>query len=444
MPVAPVTTNNEEPEIINPAPQDPENNLNDSADVTQPEPRTVVTQTKITSTEIVSTDDPWISTTASDDPAVSFEPTGMKMTCDYYRRIMDKDDLSDVVNEYTPAPYQQYFLVKNYTLFVQDDLTGEEGEAIVIDMFVPTIGDHIVVKLSGNRKALLKVESVRLVSVLSAVRSHTITYKIISITDSDYTDLNNKVIQTYYYDERLARHTKRSALTSEELTKFREKLERLSNVEHEWLSLFYDMQVKTFVYQDVTAKVYHPSVSLFVEKTFSVALPDVKRYYDFEVDSIFDAMVERRKPRATQSETTELITLSDRNPLPALNGIAYTDISHVVYLNPMQSSGMATWMTEQRTEKSAMAEMFTASPPTAPQRMLPDITSVTGHLFDIGWMDGTEKSVLEEVLYQWLTQTPMSSAQLDVLLSAYDTLSLSEKYCYGPIILFLAKMKSRD
>lgn len=444
MPVYKNKSDTPDENLVDPLPGSTEENIDNSADGTDTTPVTVVTEHEITTTETVTTNAPWVETTASDDPDVRYDVSGMRMHCDYYRRILGKDDLTDVVNSYTPAPFQQYLLFKNYTLFVQSDLQGGEGEAVVVDAFVPTIGDHIVTDIGDGRITLLKVESVDVTSILSVARAHRITYRVISITDEEFGDLQSKVAQTLYYDERLSRHTRKSALTSDELVEFRQHLEQMTNLENEWLSTFYDRETQTCVYLDATAKVYHPLVVDFVQRTFEVRLPDIRRYYDFEVDSIYKAIVERRRPTITQTESAQLITLDSLNAIPRLNGINYTTITHAVLVDSSQEIGLRHWGVTQQTTKIAIAEMFTASTPTTPQLTLPNITSVTGHLFDLDWVKATEHSVLEDTLMEWLTHTPLSESKLNVLLSRYHEMSLSEQYCYGPIIFFLARAKGKQ
>lgn len=442
MPVFNPNPTPEDEQLIDPPVGSTENNIDDSADATDTPPVTVVTETKVTSKEVVVSDESWVDTAATDDPNSRYDVSGSPWSVDYYRQLLDGDDVTDVVSEYVPGPQQEYLLFKNYTLWVQTDLTSGTGEAVVLDTFVPTIGDHIVANLGDGRKGLIKVESVDTTSRYLG-RAYTITYTIIAYTDEDFLVLDSKVVKTFYYDERLAKLTRKSALTSDELVAFRRQLEQLSNLEREWVSTFYNREVQSFTYTDATSEIYHPLLSEFVEKTFTGPLLPVRRYYDFDVDSIYKAVIERRLPTLTQFEGVKVVEVTKLQALPRLNAVAYTSVSHVMFVDASQDTILKAWGYEFETIKETLNDMFSVSSVGSPQPWIPNLSTVTGHLFDTDWVKSESLSVLEELLKAWLTYIPVNEDKLSLLMEQYQSFTLGEKFCYGPFIFFLARVRGK-
>lgn len=202
---------------------------------------------------------------------------GPIQTGDYYRQVLDENDDTHHVDSGLSPVYQQYQKISNLQMTVlegvnvtvdsQTGIANGEGSSRLPPIFVPNVGDVLIVKLKNDVPYLLKVTAVKALSYASDT-SYEVTYMVSSQADdtsTEYQSLLDKVGEVVHFDLSLYGQGV-SSLVSEEDQAARANLSKyLTQASEQYYVDFTDEETQHLGLRWQNQLVYDPYLSLFTE-----------------------------------------------------------------------------------------------------------------------------------------------------------------------------------
>lgn len=436
--------------VINPRVGDSSNNLQNSPTSTGTiESTTVVTETKVVDTELVNNINPWRDTQAVRDAETLTIVPGRAWIVEYYKGIRGNDDVGDVSDSLTTGVSQQFAKYSDLTLKVQAALTPSTdpttqvtsivGTSIVESILVPSVGDHIVAKLEAGRRAVMVVTSAMPMSIFKG-RAYTIEYSVIDLPTETILELDSKVIQTYHCRS-IGRSDNVVALTSGKLMATYDLAQSISRITESWAIEFYNDRAFTYCV-DFNDRLHHDPLTVEFYRALTGTTDYVERYVDTTQirGAIYLILLSGTLPNKASRDIATIVNLSGTGLRPHLSRVAYVGIESVPNLDDSIGVNVLLRSVVEQPTVSKMKDGWVGSD-LVTLNTLPNPTLHDNYLFKDGWLNEPEMSVLESQIKAHLTgRLTDETLILQLIINLENEASLHERYFYGPIILFLAKV----
>ena len=276
---------------------------------------------------------------------------GSSWTVNYYSQVLDLDSPTAGQGLGVSPIHQQYRLIKGMELKVTGPLTASQdpesknmtyrGAASVYPFIIPNEGDMFLADIGAGREGVFQVTDVVRMSVFKQA-VHSIEYIMVDYaTPERLVDLDEKVVQTFFYAKDFLRHGQNPLLFEEdyEVTQFLRR-NYLSWCERYFKS-FFSREYTTMILPGQKQATYDHYLVKSLLQVFSTWDCEQVRYvrqlnteddYSLRATTVWDAILKRDKALLRDSFTQYgLVSAGTFTSDPMLEGIRYSGIHQVIY-----------------------------------------------------------------------------------------------------------------
>jgi hypothetical protein len=400
-------------------------------------PTIVVTETKVIDTELINDGNPWRDTQAVRDATTLTEPLGRPWPVDYLKSAAGNGDIPDVSSVSTSYANQQFIEYRDLVLKVTQGLVPETnpetqvvtiiGAATLVDVLIPTQGDHIIARLDEGRTVTLVVTRVTSPGIYKG-RAYNIEYKAIDISPDDLVVIRTKITHTFHCVQ-LNRSDSTVALTSAAIGKLNAAKRRLDMLESAYVSDFYNERAYTFTLK-LGESIHHDPLTVTLVRAMIDKLPYVENYVDLSrirTDIYNDLLILRISPKPSPDLVKNMI-LGATLVSARLNTINYVGINTVAKVNA------EIIHTEYLTTLNSAWEASLA----AESNILPNPSTHSSYLVPEKWWLAENMSTLEQEMWAFINGKPSSEDSIVKLIETMETVATEhERYYFAPIVMLL-------
>jgi hypothetical protein len=400
---------------------------------------------------------------------------GMALINDYYRLVVNKDNVLYAQDVGQSGVEQQYIKYRNFEIrqqgsFTEDQNTEDKvfltrGTGIVHSGFIPNEGDMFVADVGDGRRAVFNItRSERMSNRVNAV--YQIDYAMayfVGDKPSEFDDLEGKVIQTYFYvKERLGMGLS-PFLSDEEYSFSRNLMEHFQEMCGLYQSWFFSKEFAAYIVPGQNMStfdyfLYKAQRTIFQDDVFGV----LKKHQSMNITDddlierkldLFSVLIERS---ATKFKICDRRVGFCRTETFHFDGVTtnirYTGIKALVY----------PYSTEKRNDegynssgKSFSLEPMVPTPNTLDPEILAD--EVTAYNFggktvplvklvseddyyvftESFYKRGEDISVLEAQVLAYIDGKEINPTALRILLQNYIYWPRLERFYYMPVLMIL-------
>ena len=390
---------------------------------------------------------------------------GYAWSVDYYRQVLQSDDPIQTNDPKLSSSLQQYEIIKDYKLQVTTSLSSEvmsdtgvtivTGAAIVYGPFVPNTGDVFTARILNGRPAIFSVINVNAQSY-DRNRVYEIEYKLRAYTDTPdgetiLKDINNKEVNTYYYDKD-ANNEVSAPILSSERKNIRDKLDTLywETIEY-YMDNFFDRELKTLLVPDMSSYIYdHWLVKHILSVTnttdhecmLEMTLYDVDAESAFKKETIWDILKSKAYRKLTK--VIQKVSLLPPKSLPRnlINGsIRYSNIDYLVYKEDNIGVGFTETLTGQTTSTvptlSSLVENSLLTP-LGSVDMVPSIDDY--YVLSSNFYNKTGNyTLLEKITLDYLENKALNEDEVSKLIESYTSWGNTQQFYYLPVVWLLIR-----
>lgn len=410
---------------------------------------------------------------------------GASWSVDYYSQVLHADSQLSGHQLTRDAVYQSYKLIKNLVIKVTSPLADSQdektkaftvtGTSIITSGIIPNEGDMIVADIGENRSAVFKVTS-------SVKKSHfkTALYEInyVLITDESQTqdDLNQKTVQTFYYEQNLYGLDTAELILPSEILIRKQANEHYDTIMNMYLRMFINDDYKTLLAPNQEMLTYEYYYSKYLREFFdsddneilySLRLYSTSEKPEYEIPSILDCLI-TRNPIDLKNIFTKIskIPVSYFTRLSMSQSLRYSGLSYCVYpfdtkrFNPRHGSEYVMSTALSSINKPNYYTTTYPSVDTATQLTVdlryPRPEYLSGiqdspfctvkpacqndyYIFSQEFYNGTTIDLFELCVLDYINSRKIQSELIVALSNGWYNWPSFEKFYYGPIILTLLR-----
>ena len=423
---------------------------------------------------------------------------GMPWQVTYYQQIIgEHNDLKELDASQSNV-YQQYNKVNNLEIRVDNPLTVSQdqetstvsstGSAVVYPFLTPSVGDVFIASTFECRLSLFRVTSVERKS-FNRLTAYLIEYDLVGFLSKDndrYKDLENKVIRNYYFNkDRLV-----AGLSPILLTEDHEYLLDLNSSYSDMVTYyfrnFYSNKHGTLVIPGQKKPVYDSFLVKYLLAITSINdAKEVVKIKDISIDEdvylsqpqLWSCMLNRSNENLPYlNKYMGLVNIYTFATLPTLPTIRFSGIDFLLYpitnLNHVDPESRSDIVINNdldvfynilvdvqpkpiSREKLVRVESHTGNL----NEILDDSTSVINEktpliypvLYDSCYVlsknfynNTDSKSILEKLVFDYLTQAPIDIKSLILVIKQYRHWGLLEQFYYIPLLMTLIKISKTE
>jgi hypothetical protein len=299
---------------------------------------------------------------------------GYAWTCVYYSQVINSGNDLKALDPSQPKAYQQYRKIKDFQIKVEDPLSESQdektklmtvnGTGMVLNGIVPEAGDMFIASAGTGNTGLFVINKTDRKSYFTdsvfEIEYSLLGYLTDPITSQRVNDLEDKVIETLYYNKLYNQYKKSELLTTDQyLTQ-----ESLQRKLRELINFFFD-EFWAHGYQNITVpRQSFPIYDSFVERFLRRILDTTDNYnfmskrvpftnYDcgLEEPTVFNVLINRNASFLSKCKTAMgLASTAYFAGNALLLSIAYSGLAYVVYpslpsINPgvLENDPMTYW-----------------------------------------------------------------------------------------------------
>lgn len=410
---------------------------------------------------------PWVDSIAGykqEDP--QYQVGGMDLVNNYYQMNRESGDVSDIIDGDVDFSYQQYNKINNFVLNVQDGGVSYETDpeskedkivlrAIVTDGLVANRGDAFIFERVAGKLSLFHVTETTRLSPFNG-SGYSLTAKLIEESSVNklgklLTELESKVIATYYYDPRYLYLGTKPILTEQEVQNEEDRAEIASRMMTDYLREFYDRQRNSLVLKEESRNIiYDAMLAKFVVRVFE-GTGMIRIYEDSGINpvTIYDMMVQRRSDRSHfLTDTVQLAITNRLQDLQFLYGVQHTGITHLVRPKNARddlSTPLDEYLGDGYQQMSVVEQFPTAvsHEPTKPEKLYPGVGYDDSYVLSKAYYSGQHEdlTLLERVIDAWLNKRNVNYGDIVKLVEATDSMTKVERFYLIPLIVFLLRFR---
>ncbi len=196
--------------------------------------------------------------------------SGLPWVVDYYAQAIGANQNLSAYQPGQLAPYQQYYLIKNYELRVgsalstsQDPTTGImtiTGSSTMYPFVIPNEGDLFIADVGDGRLAQFTITAVQRLTQLKQT-CYTVNYTLQAyVTAQIQTDLINKVVLTNYFVKDYMVYGKNPVIVDSSYNDMTWMKQAFPSLLNRFLKQFYSPDFRTLVVPGQTNPTYDPYV----------------------------------------------------------------------------------------------------------------------------------------------------------------------------------------
>lgn len=420
--------------------------------------------------------------------------SGSNWFTDYYSQQVGGDEELSPFQPSQQAVYQQYLLVKDFILKLQDSLSQSidpetqiatvTGTATIFPFLKPNKGDAFVADIGDGRAGQFTVTDVQKKTILKET-CYEISFTLARFMTQDLeTLINARVIKTVYFQRDYLAYGQNPMLTSEGVQN-RKTLEALeADLFKHWSDQFYSREYRTFLVPGQLQPTYDPYVTNAVFRLYDTReYPNLYKARQLNVQGVplldqpdfYTAVMAVDKSQLRDIfTTTQGISVIEWAPQPAIDCVRYSGIQTVVAPRDLGTSvdkdyGHAQFITGiplvalHDWEVDIASVLFNnvlnglyLNDPALPipdpvfisdevplvHPILMDDGYVLSHFFYTGNTNGMSK--LEHMINHYFEHREVPIPVLVTFCETIRTWGRLERYYYIPILLAMLKMTQRS
>ncbi|MNQ03284.1 hypothetical protein D3C85_159830 [compost metagenome] len=404
-------------------------------------------------------------------------PAGQRWDVDFYNQVQGRDNAAASYQEDLLAALQQLHLIRGFELVVTqplnhsqspDDSRGWEstGSSMVYSVMTPNLGDIFIADIGNGTSALFQITETKRNTIYNESGTE-ITYRATkNITAEVMEGLKKKTVATFYFDRENMRNGIKALIREEEVDVIRRLGRAYERLAHLFLRDFFSTEFKTLIVPGQQVPTYDPYMVRFIKATMdSRSFPKVLQITELGVQhdvfsnqvSLFDAIM--RMDISLLSSVSKYAGISDINSFrarPMMNSIYFSGIKQVVTFQDVpfsvDSVGLLAHGQELFTEAGVRTSDMDVLLPnldmthgtTIDAKETPLTRSVLTDrcyiLTDEFYEDGTNKTILERLLFDRLDTETSNLQDLLRVAEAAPRFDNLDRFYYIPVILALIKL----
>lgn len=276
--------------------------------------------------------------------------SGSNWFVDYYSQQIGSDEELSPFQPSQQAVYQQYLLVKDFILKLQDSLSQSidpetqvatvTGTATIFPFLKPNKGDAFIADIGDGRAGQFTITDVQKKTILKET-CYEVSFTLARfMTQELETLINSRVIKTVYFQRDYLAYGQNPMLTSEGVQN-RKTLETLeADLFRHWAEAFYSKEFRTFLVPGQLEPTYDPYVTKAVFKLYDTRLyPQLYKARELNVGGVplldqpdfYTALLAVDKSQLQDVfENMQGISVTEWAPQPAIDCVRYSGIRTVV------------------------------------------------------------------------------------------------------------------
>ncbi len=404
---------------------------------------------------------------------------GMRWTVDYYTQVLGDSLNVQMLDSTQPSLYQQYHLIKNLILLVDQPLTSTQdtvnnrmivtGSAFVTPNIIPNVGDVFIASTGNGDLGLFNVtSSVRKTYMSNSVFEIEYTYlELIGESSERYQSLQSKIIETSYMDRIYENNNRPTLIASQDYQNVMNYQQQLYELNHLFFKSFFNLSFNALLlpgqepstildYFIATAmrKITNTDDAPNVEK---LNIPNIGGEPYLTQPTIWDAMLAQDinilKVANQQMAPADIYQF---NGNPYLESAKYSFIDYIIYpvgpdeslfgMNPEYPKGLSPLQLRDSlivlngSQINTINNSYTAVNTTIPliYSTIQDSYYVLSNNF-YNPSSTTQMSVLEILVTQYLNRQAINTDMLNALLANYLGWTRLDQFYFIPLLIFLIK-----
>lgn len=399
---------------------------------------------------------------------------GSQWTVTYYSQVLGKsNDLKDLDQQITPIQ-QQYTKINELELKVDNPLSQTQdtestkftvvGSALMYPVIVPNNCDLIVASAGSGRMGVYKVTNVERKSI-NRESVYFIEYELFFFVDKEvdrYSDLENKVIRSFFFSKDRLVQGLSSTITNEEHYVTKELEAKYVKLIKEYFRRFYSKTDSTLVIPGQNSRIYDHFLTkyiLSIVDTFSAnevkntRLLAVDELIGFEQDQFWSAMKNRDYDAIKYcNKEMGVVSIMVFANNPRANSPKYSNLDYLIYPTSLDTStettpsvnslvvAFDTGLVEATNRGGTLADLVSGQFVTD-ARAYPIIKTVMCDEYYVLSKDfyngNTNLSLLEELVVCYLKRESIDINKLNTLVTNSGDWGQLEVYYYYPILITL-------
>lgn len=400
---------------------------------------------------------------------------GAPWTVDWYGQILTKHQNLRDLDPGQPNLYQSYTKINQLEIRVQSALQDSynaetatvkvTGTAIIYPFVTPNKGDYFVADAGDIKQGIFTVKSVeRLTFNLNSAFS--IDYELVGYTDVEavlYKDLCDKVGREYYFDKTRLAEGLQPILRTDDYQQLFDLRQEYSILVRSYFATLFNQRYKTMILPGQDSAIYDSNLVAFLLKIVDM--------FDAEQIRKIQVYNGNNDPYLQQDDLWKLLLNRDYSQLPYVHkkksivhrdafnfnsymtGFKYTSLDYIVYpFDPDTSANseklpvglpysfISIVKTVNRLETPAdlITGNYVTATRTVPlikQVLCDDYYVLSGDFYN----NGSELSVLEILVKDYLKGNTLNLDMLYAVANAYPRWARLEQFYYGPLLMLLIK-----
>lgn len=400
--------------------------------------------------------------------------SGIALTVDYYSLVINADNALYAQDVGQSGVQQQYRLYKNFELRQSGSLSQDQndedkvftvsGTAIVHSGLIPNEGDMFSCDVGDGRIGVFNIKRSQQLSI-NKNTTFQIEYGLSYFTDkkeTNYLDLQSKVIETYHYVKDRLNYNEDPFLTTDEFNFFLQLGSYYKNLVVNFKNWFFSKEYMAYIVPDQTAStfdyfMYKALKVLFRDDYFSV----MQKHQAINVEDddllnrefdLFSILLDRSKERfALADQRVGVARTNTFHFEGTTTNIRYTGLRGVIY--PLSIWDRTDTGYNRNTRNCLEGPLTPSSPSRHPNianevmafsfgsKTVPLIKLVSiddYYIFSKDFYDKTDNlSLLESLVLSYIDGKQINHSALRVLLDNYQYWPNLERFYYIPILMIL-------
>lgn len=406
---------------------------------------------------------------------------GMSWTVDIYSQLLSENENPTPYQPNQLPPYQQYLSIKGFELKLQAGMepshNTEEGTmslsgtARVFPVWRPHVGDVIIASVGDGQLGQFTITEAKRLSLYNDA-VYEISFELARIaTPAVIDELNRRVIKEAFFREEFLTYGQNPVLVESQVNLANSIKTAYQKILRQWLHQFFSNEFSTLVIPGQTGAVYDPYLVRAALNVFDVEEhTQVRRIKSLNVDGInamndycvLDALIHADESYLIPGhKATGLIARRSFPKIPALNGIYFTGISHVVFpvdpekhvdldyghSNPL-TSGVLTSLQDVQEELDSVIPDNVAGgeEPPAPNPFFHAVLFDDGYIFTRNFYEeaSSGQSKLELLVRTALRAESLNTTMLFEVIEKRSLFGRLEHFYYDFVLMILLRIALRQ
>lgn len=398
---------------------------------------------------------------------------GRPWTVDYFSQLVAEHNNLEEIDPGKNAAYQQYQKIFNLELRVESPLspsydqetgrTTTTGTALILHV-LPNVSDYFVSDAGSRQFGLFRVTSLERLTFnnKSVYRINYTLVNYISPSLAEWTDLEKKVVRSYYFNKNRVIEGLTPILRKEEHELVSQVHDYFESFTEAYFRKFFNRTQMTLVVPGQPTSVYDSWLVQFLFKIIDTSMSplicemkvlstDNERYMD--QPQLWTMLEERNYEMLNYiNQKVTLVHRSQFRGSSFLRGATYNRADHYVYpivrnLDvmtgddpfPLTSSGEALYNPRFMTEPDlALKNIYVKG--TGSYSLIKSVLNDDFYVLSRDFYEKTsDLSVLEVLIKDYLKGQTLDLDMLTALVRAYDHWPVLEQFYYGPLLMLLMK-----